>query len=80
MKEKYPELFYLKQLIKPGYVCLDIGANVGYYATFLSDLVGLNGKVLAVEPVPLFARILKKNLGKYRQQNTQIYPYALGSE
>jgi FkbM family methyltransferase len=80
MKEKYPELFYLKQLIKPGYVCLDIGANVGYYATFLSDLVGLNGKVLAVEPVPLFARILKKNLGKYRQQNTQIYPFALGSE
>jgi FkbM family methyltransferase len=79
-KEKYPELFYLNQLIKPEFVCLDIGANVGYYATFLSDLVGPKGKVYAVEPVPLFAGILKKNLGSNRLKNTQIMPYALGSE
>jgi FkbM family methyltransferase len=80
MKEKYPELFFLQKIIKPGFTCLDIGANVGYYSTFLSDLAGTKGKVLAVEPVPLFARILKKNLGRYRLQNTEIYPYALGSE
>jgi hypothetical protein len=29
MKKKYPELFYLNQLIQPGFVCIDIGANVG---------------------------------------------------
>jgi hypothetical protein len=26
LKEKYPELFYLQKLIKPGYTCVDIGA------------------------------------------------------
>lgn len=80
LKAKYPELFHLQKIIKPGFVCLDIGANVGYYATFLSDLSGPKGKVLAVEPVPLFAGILKKNLGSNRLKNTEIYPFALGSE
>ncbi len=80
LKSKYPELFHLQKIIKPGFVCLDIGANVGYYATFLSDLSGPEGKVLAVEPVPLFAAILKKNLGSNRLKNTEIYPFALGSE
>jgi FkbM family methyltransferase len=80
LKAKYPELFQLQKIIKPGFVSLDIGANVGYYATFLSDLSGPNGKVLAVEPVPLFAGILKKNLGSNRLKNTEIYPFALGSE
>lgn len=80
LKEKYPELFHLQKIIQPGFICLDIGANVGYYATFLSDLAGPNGKVYAVEPVPLFAGILKKNLGSTRLKNTSILPYALGSE
>lgn len=80
LKAKYPELFHLQNIIQPGFICLDIGANVGYYATFLSDLAGSKGKVYAVEPVPLFAGILKKNLGSNRLKNTQILPYALGSE
>lgn len=80
MKAKYPELFYLKTLIKPGFICIDIGANVGYYATFLSDYAGEFGKVYAIEPVPLFAGVLKKNLGNFRLRNTEIMPYALGAE
>ena len=30
LKKKYPELFYLEKIIKPGFVCIDIGANMGY--------------------------------------------------
>jgi FkbM family methyltransferase len=37
--------------IKPGWTCLDIGANTFYFAELLARLVGENGKVLAFEPI-----------------------------
>ncbi len=80
MKKKYPELFYLNQLIQPGFVCIDIGANVGYYAVLLSKLSGKSGHVYAVEPVPLFSRIFLKNAGKFALNNITLYQCALGSE
>ncbi|MCX6291998.1 MAG: FkbM family methyltransferase [Bacteroidetes bacterium] len=80
MKKKYPELFYLEKIIKPGFTCIDIGANMGYYSTFLSRLCGREGKVLSVEPVPLFVEILKLNLQSTGIKNVEILPYALGGE
>jgi FkbM family methyltransferase len=80
MKKKYPELFYLNQLIQPGFVCIDIGANVGYYAVLLSKLSGKSGHVYAVEPVPLFSRIFLKNVGKFALNNITLYQCALGPE
>ena len=64
LKSKYPELFYLKELIMPGFVCVDIGANVGYYSVFLSQYAGKMGAVHAIEPVPIFGNVfLKKKAG-----------------
>lgn len=80
MKNKYPELFYLKELIKPGFVCIDIGANVGYYSTMLSVLCGTAGKVHAVEPVQLFQRIFNKNIRSFNCSNVILHPVALGGE
>ncbi|NOZ47511.1 MAG: FkbM family methyltransferase [Chlorobi bacterium] len=80
LKKKYPELFYLKKIIKPGFYCIDIGANLGYYSTFLAKLVKNNGKVFAVEPVPLFAEIWEKNIHKYGLNNCELLNFALGSE
>ncbi|OON70647.1 FkbM family methyltransferase [Hymenobacter sp. CRA2] len=79
-KTKYPELFFLEQLVKPGYVCLDIGANLGYYSVALSRLVGPAGKVLAVEPVPLFQRIWEDNVQVSGHDNLMLLPYALGGK
>lgn len=80
MKQKYAELFYLKQLIKPGFICVDIGANVGYYSVFLSRYAGHEGKVFSVEPVPMFTRVFQRNIGKFGLKNITLYPFALGSE
>ena len=80
LKQRYPELFYLKQLIKPGFVCVDIGANVGYYSTFLSTFTGANGHVYAVEPVDLFAGVFKKNAATFALNNITLYQTALGGE
>lgn len=78
LKKKYPELFYLKEIVKPNDVCIDIGANVGYYSIFLSKIVGRSGKVYAIEPIPLFAEIWKKNVKRSKINNLELYNYALG--
>lgn len=79
-KQKYPELHHLQNAIREGFVCIDIGANLGYYAVSLSRLCGKNGKVYAVEPVSLFQRVLRKNLKIFGLDNVIVMPYALGAE
>ncbi len=80
LAKNYPELFFLKKIIQPGFYCLDIGANLGYYSTFLSKLAGPQGKVLAVEPVPMFQKIWRDNVKASSINNLELLPYALGGE
>jgi FkbM family methyltransferase len=49
-------------LIKPGFYCLDIGANCGYYSLIMADAVGESGHVLAVEPNPRLSNLVTKSL------------------
>ncbi|SDY76558.1 FkbM family methyltransferase [Hymenobacter psychrophilus] len=79
-RAKYPELFFLEKIVRPGFVCLDIGANLGYYSVALSRLVGPTGRVLAVEPIPDFQAIWHDNVRLSGHQNLTLLPYALGSE
>ena len=80
LQNKYPELFFLKKIIKPGFVSIDIGANVGYYSTNISKLSGATGKVLAIEPVPLFSNVFKRNAHKFALKNITLHQTALGAE
>jgi FkbM family methyltransferase len=75
---RYPELAMMRRLLRPGDVCVDIGANLGYYSVEMARAVGPGGRVLAVEPVPMFRRILSRNLAG--ADNVEILPYALGAE
>jgi FkbM family methyltransferase len=79
-KKRYAELFFLKKIIKSGYIVIDIGANVGYYTSLMSVYCGANGRVYAVEPVAVFERVLKKNTKVFGRNNVRFLPYALGGE
>lgn len=59
-EEHETELF--RELIKPGMVVLDIGANIGYYTLIASKLVGDDGRVYAFEPDPKNYELLVKNI------------------
>ncbi|MFA6260620.1 MAG: FkbM family methyltransferase [Bacteroidia bacterium] len=78
LRKKYPELFHLSQLIKPGFVCIDIGANVGYYSSFMSKYAGPSGHIYAVEPVSLFAEIFAANTKRFGIGNITLHQTALG--
>lgn len=71
-------IYHLPRLVKPGDTVIDIGANLGYYTRPLCELVGPQGSVYAVEPVPVVWRVLKRNLKG--RTNVEILPYALGAE
>jgi len=55
------EIELLQQLIKPGDHVLDIGANIGFYAKIISNLVGEKGKVYCFEPDKTNYNYLVKN-------------------
>ena len=80
LKKSYPELFFLKKIIKPGFVCIDIGANMGYYSYFLAKYARTEGQLYAVEPIPLFAQIWEKNVPKRFCNHVQLFQFALGGE
>ena len=70
--------FHLPRLVGKGDHAIDIGANLGYYTLPLADLVGDEGKVYAVEPVPVIFGVLKRNVGS--RSNVTLLNYALGAE
>ncbi|MHA6624174.1 FkbM family methyltransferase [Pseudonocardia sichuanensis] len=54
-----PEVRGLAALVRPGDVCLDVGAAYGMYSHVLAELVGRSGAVHAFEPLPVPSRVLR---------------------
>ena len=50
---------FFARTIKPGMVAIDVGANYGYYTLLFGDAVTRSGRVLAVEPNPGAAALLR---------------------
>ena len=69
---------FLSKKLKEGMVCLDVGGNIGYYATLESKKVGKSGHVIAVEPSPINFHYLNRNLALQKQENWEIYNLAFG--
>ena len=72
------EIELLRQYIQQGDVVLDIGANIGFYANILSQLVGSTGKVHCFEPDPMNFAHLKNNTLHFN--NITINNKAVGSK
>jgi FkbM family methyltransferase len=62
--------------LRPGHVCFDIGANVGYYTILASRLVGPRGRVFAFEPLVRNVAYLYRHVYLNRADNVTIVPAA----
>lgn len=70
------ELF--RQLIRPGFVVVEAGANIGAHTLFLAKAVGPDGVVLAFEPQRMLHQILCANMALNEITNVHARHMALG--
>lgn len=52
----------LARTVRPGWHCLDVGANHGYYTLVMADAAGPEGRVVPVEPTPRLVELLRQTL------------------
>lgn len=71
------EMLALPALVRPGDVCLDVGASLGTYTVILARLVGRGGRVHAIEPRPRSLRVLLLVRRLLTAGNVQVHPIAL---
>lgn len=67
----------VRHLVSAGDTVLDIGASIGLYTKFLSDLVGPSGRVYSFEPNPPIYDYLSHNVKKLKLANVQLSNHAL---
>ena len=75
-----PEYARLSEWVSPGDWVVDIGANVGHYTARLAQLVGVNGRVLAFEPVPETFELLSANMAVACARNVTLFNLAASAE
>jgi len=68
----------LAAAVRPGMVCYDVGANVGFYTLLFSELTGIRGTVAAFEPLPRNCRLLRRHLSLNGCANVVVHELALG--
>lgn len=72
------ELELLGQLLRPGDVVCDIGANIGTHTIFFAKRVGEAGRVLALEPQRQAFQLLCANVGLNQLQNVSCLQQGVG--
>lgn len=72
------ELF--RQMIRPNWTVVEVGANMGAHTVLLSKLVGSQGVVHAYEPQRILFQVLCANLALNRCHNVHAHQAAVGRE
>ena len=62
----------LLNIIKPGDICWDVGANIGFYTCLLASLVAGSGAVVAFEPAARTCGYLKENVSLNQFTNVTV--------
>jgi FkbM family methyltransferase len=66
------------ELVRPGMVCWDVGANVGFYTLLFAELVGPQGRVFAFEPLARNVELLRRHVEMNGYARVRILACALG--
>lgn len=70
----------LRSLLRPGMTAVDVGGNIGYVALLMAEQVGPSGRVVAVEPDPRNAQVLRMNAERTRGARIEVVEAAAWSQ
>lgn len=70
----------IERILRKGDVFVDVGANIGYDTLLGSKCVGLNGRVVAIEPSPAIFGQLKSNVELNSMANVRLVQAAASDE
>lgn len=74
-----PVAVFLRERVKPGALCFDVGANVGVYVLQFAHWSAPSGRVIAFEPNPSACAFLQKHVEMNRlTDRVRIVPAAVG--
>jgi len=72
---------WMREHVRPGMRVVDVGANIGYYTVLLASLVGPSGRVIACEPDPGNAALLRRSVAENGFSHVAVVEAAVtGSE
>jgi FkbM family methyltransferase len=73
-----PELTQLfRSVLRPGDVCVDLGANEGYFSVVAAAAVGPRGAVHCIEPQSRLQEVLRRNFAANELNNVEIHRVAI---
>jgi FkbM family methyltransferase len=70
----------LQEFLRPGSSFLDVGSNVGFFSLIAAKLVGAEGAVYAIEPLPRNAAYLKRHIELNHLDNVRVFELAACDE
>lgn len=74
------EMEVMRQVVRPGQLVLDVGANIGTHTVVLARIVGDGGSVLAFEPQRRIFQILCANVALNALGNVHTHHAAVGRQ
>ncbi len=72
------ERFVLRPLLRPGMTVVDVGANIGYYLLLAEQSVGVDGRVVCIEPSIENLPELRRTISDNGFANVVLHEVALG--
>jgi FkbM family methyltransferase len=74
------EIDLFRQVVKPGSLVVEVGANIGTHTLFFARQVGLEGAVVSFEPQRVVFQSLCANMALNSVANVQCFHKAVGAE
>src|SRR5258708_323497 len=76
----YNSIEPILEVLSPGDIFVDVGANIGYYSFLASRKIGVKGRVFAFEIDERPIRCLKQTISYHRLQNIEVINAAVWHE
>jgi FkbM family methyltransferase len=71
------ETRWVRQILQPGAVFVDVGANIGYFTLLAASRIGPSGRVLAFEPSTWACRRLRQTVASNKLTQVEVLPIGL---